>query len=133
MCGISGGLGLPVIDEARALYLQRRRGPDGSGIWRDDEKRISLAHVRLSIIDTSNAGYQPMVSHDGRVVMVYNGEVYNYRELRAELEAAGETFTGHSDSEVVLALFAREGARCFTRLNGIFAAAFWERDVGTLT
>ncbi len=133
MCGISGGLGLPVIDEARALYLQRRRGPDGSGIWRDDEKRISLAHVRLSIIDISNAGYQPMVSHDGRVVMVYNGEVYNYRELRAELEAAGETFTGHSDSEVVLALFAREGARCFTRLNGIFAAAFWERDVGTLT
>ena len=133
MCGISGALGLPVIDEARALYLQRRRGPDGSGIWRDDEKRISLAHVRLSIIDTSNAGHQPMVSHDGRVVMVYNGEVYNYRELRAELEAAGETFTGHSDSEVVLALFAREGAHCFGRLNGIFAAAFWERDVDTLT
>ena len=133
MCGISGGLGLPVIDEARALYLQRRRGPDGSGIWRDDEKRISLAHVRLSIIDTSNAGHQPMVSHDDRVVMVYNGEVYNYRELRAELEAAGETFTGHSDSEVLLALFAREGARCFTRLNGIFAVAFWERDVNTLT
>lgn len=133
MCGISGGFGLPVIDEARALYLQRRRGPDGSGTWRDDEKRISLAHVRLSIIDKSNAGYQPMVSHDGRVIMVYNGEVYNYRELRAELEAAGERFTGNSDSEVVLAIFAREGARCFARLNGIFAAAFWERDVSTLT
>jgi asparagine synthase (glutamine-hydrolysing) len=133
MCGISGSLGLPIINATRALYLQRRRGPDGSGIWRDHEKHISLAHVRLSIIDISNAGYQPMVSHDGRVVMVYNGEVYNYRELRTELEAAGQTFTGHSDSEVVLALFAREGAHCFTRLNGIFSAAFWERDVSTLT
>jgi asparagine synthase (glutamine-hydrolysing) len=133
MCGISGSFGLPVIDEARALYLQRRRGPDGSGIWRDDEKHISLAHVRLSIIDISNAGNQPMLSHDGRVVMVFNGEVYNYRELRAELEAVGVRFSGHSDSEVVLALFAREGARCFTRFNGIFAAAFWERDVSILT
>ncbi len=133
MCGISGCLGLSVIDKTRAPYWQRRRGPDGSGIWRDDEKRISLSHVRLSILDISNAGHQPMLSHDGRVVMVYNGEVYNYRELRAELEAAGETFAGHSDSEVVLSLFAREGARCFTRLNGIFAAAFWERDVCTLT
>ncbi len=133
MCGISGSLGLSVLDKARALYLQRRRGPDGSGFWCDDEKRILLAHARLSIIDTSNFGYQPMVSHDGRVIMVYNGEVYNYRELRAELEAAGEAFIGNSDSEVVLALFAREGANCFTRLNGIFAAAFWERDVDILT
>lgn len=133
MCGISGSIGLPVSSQERARVLMRRRGPDGAGIWVDEPAQVVLAHVRLAIIDTSSAGHQPMHSHDGRVVMVYNGEVYNYRELRAELEAAGEVFTGHSDSEVVLALFAREGAACFSRLNGIFAAAFWERDTGTLT
>ncbi len=133
MCGISGRIRAQAFDQKGVLHLLRRRGPDGAGIWNDELARISLAHVRLSIIDISDAGYQPMVSHDDRVVMVYNGEVYNYRELRAELEAAGETFRGQSDSEVVLALFAREGARCFGRLNGIFAAAFWERDVSTLT
>jgi asparagine synthase (glutamine-hydrolysing) len=133
MCGIGGSFGFPLQGENRFSSYIQRRGPDGSGSWRDESALLSLEHIRLSIIDTSNAGYQPMVSHDGRVVMVYNGEVYNYRELRAELEGAGETFTGHSDSEVVLALFAREGARCFTRLNGIFAAAFWERNISTLT
>lgn len=133
MCGISGSVGLPVVHQARARSLLRHRGPDGAGTWFDDSEGVALAHVRLAIIDTSSAGHQPMHSHDGRVVMVYNGEVYNYRELRAELEAAGDVFTGHSDSEVVLALFAREGTRCFSRLNGIFAAAFWERDTSTLT
>jgi len=133
MCGISGSIGLSVSSQERIRNLMRRRGPDGAGIWVDESAQVALAHVRLAIIDTSSAGHQPMHSHDGRVVMVYNGEVYNYRELRAELEAAGEVFTGHSDSEVVLALFAREGATCFSRLNGIFAAAFWERDTGTLT
>lgn len=133
MCGISGSVGLSVFFQERMRSLLRRRGPDGAGIWFDDSEQVALAHVRLAIIDTSDAGHQPMHSHDGRVVMVYNGEVYNYRELRVELEAAGETFTGQSDSEVVLALFAREGTRCFSRLNGIFAAAFWERDSHTLT
>lgn len=133
MCCISGSMGLPVSSQERALVFMRRRGPDGAGIWVDESAKVVLAHGRLAIIDTSSAGHQPMHSHDGRVVMVYNGEVYNYRELRAELEAAGEVFTGHSDSEVVLALFAREGATCFSRLNGIFAAAFWERDTDTLT
>lgn len=136
MCGIVGGTAYgpefaSQISLARATI--RRRGPDDVGLWESENRDALLAHVRLSIIDTSNAGHQPMHSHDGRVVMVYNGEVYNHQELRAELEAAGETFTGHSDSEVVLTLFAREGARCFSRLNGIFAAAFWERDTTTLT
>jgi asparagine synthase (glutamine-hydrolysing) len=74
-----------------------------------------------------------MVSHDGRIVMAYNGEIYNYRELREALEVQGEQFSGNSDSEVLLALFARDGVRCFEALNGIFAAAFWERDSATLT
>jgi asparagine synthase (glutamine-hydrolysing) len=133
MCGISGTLGLSSNYKETDSYFHRRRGPDSSGFWRDNENRISLAHVRLSIIDRSNFGNQPMVSRDGRVVMVYNGEIYNYCELREELETTGETFVGNSDSEVLLALFAREGAGCFARLNGIFAAAFWERDVNILT
>jgi asparagine synthase (glutamine-hydrolysing) len=74
-----------------------------------------------------------MLTSDQRVVMVYNGEIYNYRELRAELEADGHRFNGHSDSEVLLNMFARYGAACFSRLNGIFAAAFWEQDTGLLT
>jgi asparagine synthase (glutamine-hydrolysing) len=74
-----------------------------------------------------------MLTSDQRVVMVYNGEIYNYRELRAELEADGHRFQGHSDSEVLLNLFVRDGAACFSRLNGIFAAAFWEQDTGLLT
>jgi len=74
-----------------------------------------------------------MLTPDQRVVMVYNGEIYNFRELRAELEAAGHRFQGHSDSEVLLHLFARDGVACFSRLNGIFAAAFWEQDTGMLT
>lgn len=130
MCGILGIVGAH-RDIARGLELMRRRGPDGRGLWHDDQ--IALGHIRLSIIDPTAAGHQPMVSPDGRVVMVYNGELYNFRELRAELERAGETFIGHSDSEVLLRLFARTGSECFARLNGIFAAAFWERDSSTLT
>lgn len=136
MCGIVGGTaykGEFAAHISRACAAIRRRGPDDAGIWESQYRDAVLAHVRLSIIDTSIAGHQPMHSHDGRVIMVYNGEVYNYLELRAELEAKGVSFTGHSDSEVILALFAREGARCFRRLNGIFAAAFWERDSRTLT
>lgn len=93
----------------------------------------TLSHVRLSIIDPSSAGHQPMLTPDQRVVMVFNGEIYNFKELRAELEADGHRFQGHSDSEVLLHLFARDGAACFGRLNGIFAAAFWEQDTRLLT
>jgi len=122
------------LEEPRVLGLHaiRRRGPDDSGVWKDAAPGVWLGHARLSILDTSAAGHQPMVSHDGRAVMVFNGEIYNFRELRKELEVAGEVFSSHSDSEVLLTLFAREGARCFGRLNGVFAAAFWERDSETL-
>ncbi len=136
MCGIVGATGLGPeltfrMNLARAA--QRRRGPDDTGIWESESKDVLLAHARLSIVDTSPAGHQPMFSSDGRVVMVYNGEIYNFQKLRSELEADGEAFVGHSDSEVLVKLFARYGPACFERLNGIFAAAFWERDADTLT
>lgn len=134
MCGIAGIYAPGGATGDPSLHLlMRRRGPDDAGTWDDPQGRIHLAHRRLSIIDTSSAGHQPMRSRDGRVVMVYNGEIYNFMELRRSLEAAGERFDGHSDSEVLLALFSREGPECLKRLNGIFAVAFWEIDSGTLT
>jgi asparagine synthase (glutamine-hydrolysing) len=133
MCGIHGYLKSFHSSFGLIGAAHRRRGPDGQGNWESPDQSIGLGHVRLSIIDPSDAGHQPMLSPDKRVVMVYNGEIYNYRELRAELEADGHRFQGHSDSEVLLHLFARDGAACFSRLNGIFAAAFWEQDTGFLT
>ena len=131
MCGIVGIAG-PQGELDKALRALRRRGPDDSGTWKDAEAGIGLGHARLSIIDPSPAGHQPMLSPDGRFVMVYNGEIYNYRALRAELEAVGERFEGDSDSEVLLRMYAREGAACFARLNGIFAVAFWDRSSNEL-
>src|SRR4051812_38404190 len=107
MCGIYGIVGEPQRVE-RALDCLRHRGPDQQAFWQDSDAGVWLGHARLSILDLSAAGNQPMISPDGRWVMVYNGEIYNFRQLRAELEADGETFAGHSDSEVLLRLFARE-------------------------
>ncbi len=132
MCGIYGVQGKTRAPE-RGLATLRRRGPDKLSHWSDKDADIWLGHARLSIIDVSEAGNQPMHSPDGRVVMIYNGEIYNYRALREELELAGEVFAGHSDSEVFLRLFMREGSACFSRLNGIFAAAFWDREDRKLT
>ena len=132
MCGIYGVQG-SVRSPERGLAAMQRRGPDQLSHWKDVAANIWLGHARLSIIDLSEAGNQPMHSRDGRWVMVYNGEIYNYRELRAELEMAGEQFAGHSDSEVFLRLFMRDGPACLARLNGIFAVAFWDRDERTLT
>ena len=97
MCGIFGMLGLSG-DGEQGLEAIRRRGPDDRGRWTDTDAAIWLGQVRLSIIDTSSAGHQPMVSSDGRVVMVYNGEIYNFQDLRRELESQGQQFIGHSDS-----------------------------------
>lgn len=136
MCGIVGGTGFDVgIRDSFGFLcgLMRRRGPDDTGLWSSADGGTSLGHVRLSIQDVSSAGHQPMVSADGRIVMVYNGEIYNGLELRAELENAGVVFNSRSDSEILVNLFARSGAACFERLNGIYAAAFWERDTEILT
>lgn len=100
------------------------RGPDDSGTWFGPG--VGLCHRRLSIIDLSSTGHQPMWDAEKRFVIVFNGEIYNYRELRAELEAIGTRFCGHSDTEVVLGLYARYGDAMLTRLNGIFAFALWD-------
>lgn len=105
------------------------RGPDGSGLWLDE--RVALGHRRLAIIDLTEAGAQPMVGPSGAVI-TFNGEIYNYRELRVSLEAAGERFKSDSDTEVLLRLFEREGERCLDRLIGMFAFAVWDPKRGRL-
>jgi asparagine synthase (glutamine-hydrolysing) len=129
MCGIVGanlGPGAEVrLDEGVACL--EHRGPDDKGTWSEGEARLGFR--RLSIIDLSEAGHQPMASPDGRYVIVFNGEIYNFQELRDALEAKGERFRGHSDTEVLLRLFAREGLEgCLAHLRGMFAFAVWDRN-----
>ena len=137
MCGIAGFLGLPgalgenaLRDLAQGAAARLAlRGPDDEGIWLDAEAGVALVFRRLAIIDLSQEGHQPMTSACGRYVMVYNGEIYNYLELRADLESAGARFRGHSDSEVLLAGIARWGlVPTLTRANGMFAIALWDRQ-----
>jgi asparagine synthase (glutamine-hydrolysing) len=127
MCGILGFSGVcdPAVLSA-GLHTIAHRGPDDSGEFVDAAAGIGLGHVRLSILDLSPLGHQPMVGADGAVVLVYNGEIYNFRELRAELEAKGFNFRGHSDTEVLLNLYLAEGEAMLTRLNGIFVFAVWD-------
>lgn len=133
MCGISGiisrGTPLPGLDQAIAAMVARQahRGPDANGTFVDDERRVALGHNRLSIIDLSPTGAQPMTSRDGRYVVCYNGEIYNYQDLRAEI-GAGPVYRGHSDTEVLLEAFRRWGADSFPRLNGMFAFAMLDRS-----
>jgi asparagine synthase (glutamine-hydrolysing) len=130
MCGIAGLIHLDAAPVSPAV-LQRmtdaiaHRGPDGEGHW--IEGGIGLGHRRLAIIDLSPAGHQPMLSADHRYVLSYNGEIYNFRELRAELEARGYWFRSKSDSEVVLNSLAEWGVEALNRFNGMFALALWDR------
>lgn len=129
MCGIVGASGHPVESQLRlASSLLAHRGPDDSGLYLDMESQVGLAHRRLSIIDTSDAGKQPMFHGDNRqVVIVFNGEIYNFRELRKQLEIEGHIFRGRSDTEVLLALYVRDGAAMLPKLNGIFTFAIFDR------
>jgi len=129
MCGIVGATLSPGADVRldEAVECLVHRGPDDSGTWSEGEARLGFR--RLSIIDLSEAGHQPMTSPDGRYVIVFNGEIYNFQELRDALEAKGERFRGHSDTEVLLRLFAREGLeRCLEHMRGMFAFAVWDRQ-----
>ncbi len=136
MCGLAGFIDYarrqgrePLERLAREMAATlAHRGPDDEGAWADAEAGVALGHRRLAIIDTSSAGAQPMVSSCRRWVIVYNGEVYNFPELRAELEAAGRPFRGHSDTEVILEGCAQWGVRALIeRLIGMFAFALWDR------
>ncbi len=132
MCGIAGyhGLSADTALLERMNDCLRHRGPDGEGVVTDGF--CGLAHRRLSIIDVAH-GQQPMETADGRYVLVYNGEVYNYLDLRAELGGLGHTFATDSDTEVVLEAFAEWGPESFDRLNGMFGLAIWDRQEQRLT
>ena len=102
------------------------RGPDGSGLWISHDRRVGLAHRRLAVIDLSERGAQPMASADGALTITFNGEIYNYRALRAELEAKGHVFRTESDTEVLLQLYADRGPAMVEALRGMFAFALWD-------
>ena len=135
MCGIAGLINLngdtvsPVILKKMTDAIAHR-GPDGEGHW--IEENVGIGHRRLAIIDLTPAGHQPMVSSDNRYVLSYNGEIYNYRELRAELETEGFWFRSQTDSEVVLNALVRWGHDALLRFNGMFAVALWDRKEKTL-
>jgi asparagine synthase (glutamine-hydrolysing) len=133
MCGITGILRPDASRRAldgdirRMTGVLRHRGPDGEGFWIDAARGIALGHRRLAVIDPSPTGAQPMVSPDRRLVLTYNGELYNFRELRRELEAGGERFRGPSDTEVLLAACRCWGVRrTLERANGMFALGLWD-------
>ena len=130
MCGVTGILHLDGAP-ASGTHLRamtealRHRGPDGEGHFVDGE--CALGHRRLAIIDLSPAGNQPMITRSGRYVISYNGEVYNFGELRVELEAKGHQFRSRSDTEVVLNALAEWGMEALSRFNGMFAFALWDK------
>ncbi|MFT5813096.1 MAG: asparagine synthase (glutamine-hydrolyzing) [Psychroserpens sp.] len=129
MCGIAGFTQF-IAPEGNINTLKKmgnailHRGPDAGGEYIDD--LVGLAHRRLSIIDLSESGNQPMFSHDGKLVIVFNGEIYNFPELREELLARGYPLKTHGDTEVILALYELEGEACLQKLNGMFAFALWD-------
>jgi asparagine synthase (glutamine-hydrolysing) len=129
VCGIYGLAGGNAADRTqleRRRDLLRHRGPDDAGSWLSPDGRVALAHRRLSIIDLSPAGHQPMVSGDRRLVITFNGEIYNHRSLRHELEHNGSAFSSQSDTEVILAAYAHWGTHCVEKLNGMFAFALYD-------
>src|SRR5262245_42107023 len=127
MCGIVGFQGRfgPELLSACADALSHR-GPDDSGEWYSSAAMVGVAHRRLAIIDVSPRGHQPMHARARTAVIVFNGEIYNFRELRAELERNGHSFRGHSDTEVLLALYEAKAEAMLPLLNGIFAFAIWD-------
>jgi asparagine synthase (glutamine-hydrolysing) len=136
MCGIAGMVHLDGVP-ASSVLLKRMtdaiayRGPDGQGQYIDGP--VGLGHRRLAIIDLSPAGHQPMVTRDGRYVLTYNGEIYNFQELRTELESLRYQFRSRTDSEVLLYALAEWGVKALERFNGMFAFALWDKKEKTLT
>lgn len=134
MCGIAGILLNPVANRRRLAAIDamterlHHRGPDGKGIWLDRQGGIALGHRRLAIVDLSDAGHQPMHSQDENLVITFNGEIYNFTDLRKGFEARGHRFCGNSDTEVMLAAFENYGIeQALKRFSGMFAAGIWDR------
>jgi asparagine synthase (glutamine-hydrolysing) len=139
MCGIAGiyayHYAANPVDRAELLRIRDHmtaRGPDGAGQWYSQNGRIGLGHRRLSIIDLSERGVQPMASTDGKLVVTFNGEIYNYRELRASLEKKGRTFVSRTDTEILLHLYAEKGEAMVNDLRGMFAFGLWDADKSAL-
>src|SRR6476660_1500915 len=133
MCGIAGIFAYHYaansVDRDELVRIRDHmaaRGPDGKGLWCSKDGRVGFGHRRLSIIDLTEAGAQPMASADGSLVVTFNGEIYNYRALREGLEAKGKIFRSHSDTEVLLHLYAERGEEMVHDLRGMFAFALWD-------
>lgn len=139
MCGIAGLISTNPEARIRPMLDSiEHRGRDDEGVWTSEEiddegRRACLGHRRLSIIDTSAAGHQPRLSEDGRFVLTFNGEIYNYLEVKKDLEARGHRFRTETDTEVLLAAFIEWGEECLPRLNGMFAFAVWDAAERKLT
>lgn len=140
MCGIAGVIDktgrlgrerVAALAEAMATMM-RHRGPDDAGGWVSGDGRVGLSHRRLSIIDLSAAGHQPMASADGRKQIVFNGEIYNFQELRGGMESAGARFATSTDTEVLLKLLERDGTAALDRLDGMFAFALFDEERGEM-
>jgi asparagine synthase (glutamine-hydrolysing) len=132
MCGIAGIISLnnQKTDEGTLIQMRdamRHRGPDDEGIYINDEKTIAIGHRRLSIIDLSSHGHQPMSSEEGNIWITYNGEAYNFPELRQELKNLGYTFISNSDTEVILRAYQEWGEKAFEKLNGMFAFCIYDK------
>ena len=132
MCGFVGFSSAVDFDRFqadldRAIDSIGHRGPDDSGVFIDDQQGVGLGHRRLSVIDLSPAGHQPMISDDGKSVIVFNGEVYNYSEIKNELTGFGHQFEGASDTEVVLKAYIQWGVECLEKFIGMFAFAIWDK------
>src|SRR6266481_2533045 len=139
MCGIAGIYAYHYAANAVDREELRRirdhmaaRGPDGFGEWYSQDERVGFGHRRLTIIDLSERGAQPMTSADGKLVVTFNGEIYNYRKLRAALETRGCVFRSETDTEVLLHLYAEKGEAMVNDLRGMFAFGLWDADKGAL-
>ena len=133
MCGIAGILNSSALSHSntalpRMLAALRHRGPDDQGCFHSPGGDAALAHVRLSILDLSSAGHQPMSTPDGRFTVVFNGELYNFRELRQQLQGCGAEFRSNSDTEVLLRAYEAYGPACVEKLRGMFAFALWDEQ-----
>ena len=129
MCGIVGVLSTAPVDRALVERMRDKlahRGPDHAGVWQSPGRNICLGHRRLAIIDLDARSNQPMCSQDGRFVITFNGEIYNFRAVRKELETTGVRFRTDSDTEVLLEAYRHWGPKMLDRLSGMFAFALWD-------